>query len=74
MNDLSLAYSPGVAEPCLEIKKESIRYYFYNELLNFSIPSMLTARLRSVWIVEIKIFYPNVSKYRIFLMKIPHVY
>lgn len=30
MGDLSLAYSPGVAEPCLEIKKESIRYYFYN--------------------------------------------
>ena len=27
--DLSLAYSPGVAEPCLEIKKESENAYKY---------------------------------------------
>ena len=27
--DLSLAYSPGVAEPCLEIEKDSHRAYDY---------------------------------------------
>ena len=29
MSDLSLAYSPGVAEPCLEIKKEDDKIYDY---------------------------------------------
>ncbi|MCM3790251.1 NAD-dependent malic enzyme [Domibacillus indicus] len=29
MNDLSLAYSPGVAEPCLEIKKDDDKIYDY---------------------------------------------
>ena len=30
--DLSLAYSPGVAEPCLEIEKETNNVYKYTNL------------------------------------------
>lgn len=33
--DLSLAYSPGVAEPCLEIHKEKARVYDYTAKGNF---------------------------------------
>ena len=32
--DLSLAYSPGVAEPCLEIKKETSNVYKYTNKSN----------------------------------------
>ena len=33
--DLSLAYSPGVAEPCLEIHKDKNRVYDYTAKGNF---------------------------------------
>mgnify|MGYP005832104543 FL=1 len=32
--DLSLAYSPGVAEPCLEIKKDHLNSYKYTNKSN----------------------------------------
>jgi malate dehydrogenase (oxaloacetate-decarboxylating) len=34
-HDLSLAYSPGVAEPCLEIKKDQNKIYDYTNKSNF---------------------------------------
>ncbi|WP_408956353.1 NADP-dependent malic enzyme [Natroniella sp. ANB-PHB2] len=34
-NDLSLAYSPGVAEPCLEIAKDEKKVYEYTNKSNF---------------------------------------
>jgi malate dehydrogenase (oxaloacetate-decarboxylating) len=34
-HDLSLAYSPGVAEPCLEIKKDKNKIYDYTNKSNF---------------------------------------
>ena len=34
-HDLSLAYSPGVAEPCLEINKDSKKIYEYTNKANF---------------------------------------
>ena len=32
--DLSLAYSPGVAEPCIEIKKDHLNSYKYTNKSN----------------------------------------
>lgn len=34
-DDLSLAYSPGVAEPCIEIKKDKNKVYEYTNKSNF---------------------------------------
>ena len=37
--DLSLAYSPGVAEPCLEIAKNEDDVYKYLSLIHISEPT-----------------------------------
>jgi len=34
-HDLSLAYSPGVAAPCLEIEKDNDKIYDYTNKANF---------------------------------------
>lgn len=45
--DLSLAYSPGVAEPCLEIQKNQIDAYKYTAKSNLvAVISNGTARAR----------------------------